>query len=62
MLYADASLSTSISNVLLLVNCRVQSFTPLKADLRQEINGGFAFIAGAFREYFVEGSAPLRLW
>ena len=44
--------------------------TSLKADLCEEINGGFAFCrclcisvneAGALMEHFLEGSAPLRL-
>ena len=38
----------------------VQSFTSSKADLRQDINGGFVFIRG-LNETFLEGSAPLRL-
>ena len=35
---------------------RAQSFTSLKADLRQDINGGFAF---SLMEYFLEEIAPL---
>ena len=40
---------------------RAQSFTSLMADRRQDINGGFAHLAGALMEHFLEGSAPLRL-
>ena len=40
---------------------RDQSFTSLMADLRQDINGCFAFFAGALMGHFHEGSAPLRL-
>ena len=39
----------------------VKSFTSLKADLRQDINGGL-HLSGALMENFLEGSAPLRLW
>ena len=41
---------------------RAQSFTSLKADLHQDINGGFAFstLAGALMEHFLEGIALLR--
>ena len=35
-----------------------QSFTSLKADIRQDINGD---LANASMEHFLEGSAPLRL-
>ena len=41
---------------------RAQSFTSLKADLRQDINGGFAFSIGALMEHFLVGSVLLRLW
>ena len=41
---------------------RAQTFISLKADLCQDINGGFAFIAGALMEHFLEGSGLLRLW
>ena len=37
-----------------------QSFTSLKADLRQDINGGFVS-RGALMEHFHEESAPLSL-
>ena len=36
-----------------------QSFTSLKADLRQDINGGFAFSSCLIMEHFLEGSSPL---
>ena len=39
---------------------RAQSFTSLKADLRQDINSDFAF-RGALMEHFLEESAPLSL-
>ena len=42
------------------MNIWAQSFTSLKADFRQDINGGFALGAGALMEDFFEGNAPLR--
>ena len=33
----------------------------MKADLRQDINGGYAS-TGALMEHFLEGKTPLRLW
>ena len=39
----------------------VQSFTSLKADLPQDINGVLN-LAGALMEHFLEGSSPIRLW
>ena len=36
-----------------------QSFTSLKADLWQDINGGFWHLAGALIEHFLEDSAPV---
>ena len=36
---------------------RTQLFTSLKADLRQDINGGL-YLAGALMEQFLDGSAP----
>ena len=38
-----------------------KSFTSLKADLCQGVNGGLRF-AGALLEHFLEGSTPLRRW
>ena len=38
-----------------------QSFTSLKADLRQDINGEVLHLSGALMEHFLEGSAPLGL-
>ena len=40
------------------VRDRAQSFTSLKADLRKDIYGGFAFS----RCLKVKGSAPMALW
>ena len=37
---------------------RAQLFTSMQANLRQDINGGFAF-AGALMEHFLEGFALL---
>ena len=45
-----------------ICDLRAQSFTSLKADLRQDINGGFAFSRSLIMEHFREGGALLRLW
>ena len=41
---------------------KIQSFTSLKADLPQDINGGFAFTDTLKMEHLLEGSDPSRLW
>ena len=42
------------------ITFRAQSFTSLKTDLRQDINGGFLHLAGALKEHFLEGSVPFK--
>ena len=49
-----AAISTTLEDVFSCI--RAQYFTSLKADIRQNINGG------ALMEHFLKGSAPLRLW
>ena len=41
---------------------RAQTFTALKADLRQDINRVSSFNRGALMDHFIEGIAPLRHW
>ena len=33
-----------------------------RSPSRQDINGGFEFLAGALMEHVLVGSAPLKLW
>ena len=44
----------------LALNVRVQSFTPLMADLCHDIFREFLHLAGGLMEHFLEGIFPLR--
>ena len=51
----------TVSNVSTIYLFRAQSFTSMKAELRQAIYGGFAFYGNIFRFYIFQNSHILPI-